>query len=133
MQSIPGYFLVLSLLILCFISSILFQGFIFSLLEELQTVCFCKNFMKWSCIWSNRGKSSLFDRIFRPGFNYYSRFQKLLESVVCNVSISLISYCGLSSIKQLVSYFHKLLRSIDQWSKKIIRVWSEMYCIKFVC
>ena len=82
MQSIPGTFLDLNFLIPCLISSrskgllswsrlSLFLGFVFSLLDELQTV------------WMN---CKQLQTVFPPVFNSFDKFQKLLGSVVCKVS-----------------------------------------------
>ena len=74
------------------------------LLNELQTVSFCKSFMKWSCISSNGGKSSLFDTKFPPVFNCFSGFQNLLGSVICKVSSFLINFWSYLHF----SFLHKL-------------------------
>ena len=122
MQSIPWAFLVLSLLIPCLISSrskgllswsrlSLFLSFIFSLLNELQTIYFCKSFMKWSCISSNGGKSSLFVTNVPPVFNCFSRFHKLSGSVVYKVSSFLISCWSYLRF----SFMHKFLYTFLNW------------------
>ena len=49
-----------------------------------------------------------------------------------------INLCGLSSSVQFevvvssmrVGYFHKIFRSIGLWSAKVVKVYTERYCIK---